>query len=130
MVGVGTSAGVAVILASLAGVLLWKKKAKKSVAWLALFAGLFGSYTVVGWLGAFATSRILGVGILTLIVIVGGVIFWHEAVKLNGHHQYRTPVIGFAVGVALTASFGGVQHAVQHGTTQLTSFVNQHTTGR
>ena len=130
MAGVGTSAGIAVILASLVAVCLWKKKGRKSVAWMALFAGLFGSYTVLGWIGTLATASILGVGILTLVLFVGGFIFFHEAVKNNGHHQYRTPFIGFAVGVALTASFGGVQHMVQHGTTQLTSIVNQHATGR
>lgn len=128
---VGTSAGIAVILAALTGICLWKlNKDRKSVAWLALFAGLFGSYTVLGWIGTLATGSIFGVGILTLIIIVGGFIFWHEAVKGNGYHRYRSPFVGFAVGVALTASFGGVQHMVQHGTVQLTSVINQHATGR
>lgn len=130
MVGVGTSAGIAVILASVVGVCLWKKKGKKSVAWLALLAGLFGSYTVLGWIAGLATASILGVGILTLILIVGGLIFWHEAVKLTGHHQYRTPIVGFAVGVALTATFGGVQHMVQNSTVQVTSFIHHTSAGR
>jgi hypothetical protein len=123
------AAGIGLILGGIVIICIWKDHGKKAPAWLALVAGMFLSLTVVGWLGGLAAMSILGVAITTVVLIFGGLVFWLEAVKNKKWHKYRTPVIGFAVGVALTASFGGVQHAVQQGTVNLTSVIT-HATGK
>ena len=122
-----TAGGIGLLLAGIVVICIWKDHGKKFPAWLALVAGAFGSFTVLGWLGGLATYSIVGVAITTVVLILGGLIFWLEAVKNKKWHKHRTPIIGFAVGVALTATFGGVQHVVQHSTTQVTTFVS-HTT--
>jgi len=124
-----TAGGIGLILAGIVAICIWKGHGKKLPAWLALFAGLFGSYTVLGWLGGIAADTVAGIAITTVVVILGGFLFWLEAVKDKGHHKWRTPIIAFAVGVALMAGNGGIQHAVQQGTVHLTSVV-QHSTGR
>jgi len=119
--------GIGLLLAGIVGICMWKNHGKKLPAWLALVAGMFGSVTVIGWLGGLADISIVGVAITTVVLILGGLVFWIEAVKAKGHHKYRTPIVGFLVGVALTASFGGVQHAVQQGTVHLTSVITRTT---
>lgn len=125
-----TAGGIGLLLAGIVGICIWKKHGKKFPAWLALLAGMFASVTVIGWLGGLATISIVGVAVTTVVLILGGLVFWLEAVKAKGHHPYRTPIIGFAVGVALTATFGGVQHVVQHSTVQVTTYMSRATNGR
>lgn len=123
----GPAAGAAVILTGILVIMLWKKAGKKAPAWIALAAGLCGSYIVVGYLGSLAAYTVYGVGVTALVVIFGGMIFWFEAVKGKKPHHVRTPVVAFALGVALMAGSSGVQHVVQHATTSVTDVVNQGT---
>jgi hypothetical protein len=119
--------GIGLLLVGLAGVLIWKDHAPKARAWLALVGGAFAAGTIVSWLGGMAYASIAGASIFLVILVVGGLVFWLEAIKGKKPHKVRTPVIGLAVGVALTASFGGVQHVVQQSTVNLTSVVSHHT---
>lgn len=130
MVGTLTSGAIGLLLAGICALKIWKKhNPKKPPGWLALFAGAFASATVLGWLGGLVDYSIAGVGILLFVLVLGGFLFWIEVIKKHEPHLWRTPLTAFAVGIALTASFGGVQHAVQNGTTHLTSVI-QHNTGR
>jgi hypothetical protein len=119
--------GFGLILAVIVGILIWKKHGKKSPAWLALFAGLFSAVAVVGWLGNMAIASFYGVGIMTAVLILGAVMFWIEVVKGKTPHIWRTPVFAFALGIALAATFGGIQHAVNNTTVHLTSVISKHT---
>lgn len=120
----GPAAGVAVILAGILAIMIWKGVGKKSVHWLALFTGLTGSYIVVGYLGSLATYKVYGTGVVTLVIIFGGLLFWLEVVKGKKPHKHRTPLTALALGVALMAGNGGVQHVVQHATTNGTRVVS------
>ena len=81
--------------------------------------------TVLGWLGGLVDISIVGIAITAVVLVLGGYLFWIEAVKKHKPHQWRTPIVGFAVGIALTATFGGVQHAVNQGTVHLTSVISR-----
>lgn len=124
-----TAGGIGLVLAAITAVAIWKahRKGKRGHGWLALLAGLFSSGTVVGIMSVFVppSTMVAGAGIFTVILAVGGFIFWHETVKGNDPHHIRTPVVGFLVGVALSAVFGGVHSAVGSTTTQVTSYVHQ-----
>jgi len=120
----GPAAGAAVILIGILAIMLWKKVGKKSPAWVALAAGLCGSYLVIGYLGSLAGYALAGVGITALIIILGGFVFYLEAIRGHRPHHIRTPLTGFILGVALMAGSGGVQNVVQHATTQVTNVVN------
>lgn len=122
-----TAGGIGLLLAGVVVVLIWKKHGKKPPGKLAFLAGLFASGTVLGWLGGWAFSTVAGTAITLIVLVIGGAIFWLEAVKGNGHHWHRTPAIAFAVGVALTATFGGVHSMVEHSSTQVTSFIHSGT---
>jgi len=120
----GPAAGAAVILAGILAIQLWKGVGKKSPHWIALFTGLAGSYIVVGWLGSLATYQVYGVGIIALVIIFGSFLFYLEVVKNKKPHKIRTPITAFVLGVALMAGNGGVQHVVQHATTNGTNVVS------
>jgi peptidoglycan/LPS O-acetylase OafA/YrhL len=124
-----TAGGVGLTLAAVAGICIWKKHAEKFAAWMALVAGLFASFTVISWLGSMAAMTVAGMAVTTVVVILGGLVFWLEVIKKKAPHRFRTPVVAFALGVALTATFGGVQNAVQHSTVQVTTFIHG-STGR
>jgi uncharacterized membrane protein YfcA len=130
MVGTLTSGAIGLLLAGICALKIWKKhNVQKPPGWLALLAGAFASATVLGWLGGLVDYSIAGVGILLFVLVLGGFLFWIEVIKKHHPHPWRTPLVAFAVGIALTATFGGVQHAVNNGTTHLTSVI-QHNTGR
>jgi hypothetical protein len=120
----GPAAGAAVILLGILAIMLWKGVGKKSPAWIALAAGLCGSYIVVGYLGGLSGYSLAGVGITALIVILGGFVFWLEAVRGHKPHHIRTPVTAFILGVALMSGSSAVQGAVSHATTSVTNVVN------
>lgn len=129
--GGGTTAGavtVAVFLAAVAVVLLWKKTAPRAVAYLALAAGLTGASVVAGWLGNLATMQIYGAGVLTLFVVVGGIILWHELVKGRNPHRIRTPLIAFAWGVAVMSGAGAAGNLAHTASNAITSGVDHVTT--
>lgn len=115
----GASATVFVVLGAWTVVDIWKhKKASKLVGWLALLTGLAGAGIVVAWLGALSYTKVLGVGIFTVLALVGLRICWHELVKGRDLHRFRTPIAAFVTGVALM-NVGGVlgnaaQSAHQH----------------
>lgn len=121
-----TAGGIGLLLAAAVITLIWKSKrqGKRSHGWLALFAGLFASYVVMSWLASFALTTVAGVSIFAFIIVVCGILFWHECVKNKDPHHIRTPVAAFALGVALVATFGGVRTFVGNATTQVTSVVH------
>jgi uncharacterized membrane protein YfcA len=130
MVGTLTSGAIGLLLAGICAVKIWKKhETAKPPGWLALLAGAFASATVLGWLGGLVDYSIAGVGILLFVLVIGGYLFYIEVMKKHKPHPWRTPLTAFVVGIALTATFGGVQHVVNHGTVNLTSVI-QHSTGR
>ena len=117
----------AVILAAIAGVLHWKRRAPRFVAWLLLFVGLGAAGVIVQYVGAFTKFSIYGVGVWTLVAIICGIVFFEEAIKRNGLHRARTPVVSVLLGVALV-SLGGtagtaIRHATQSSGTQLNKSV-------
>ena len=104
----------AVLLAAIAGTLHWKRKAQRLVNWLLLFVGVGAAGVITQFLGGFSGVSIYGVGVFTVVAIVAGITFWEEAVKRNGIHRVRTPIIAIAFGVALMGVGGTFGHAVQN----------------
>lgn len=126
----GPAAGAAVILLGIVAILAWKGvKGHKLLAWIALAAGLCGSYVVVGYLGSLATYSVYGVGVIALVIIFGTLIFWFEVIKSRKPHKTRTPAVAFALGVALMAGSSGVQHIAQHATNTVTTVVDRSVSG-
>lgn len=122
--------GIGLLLTGIVVILIWKGHGKRPPGKLALLAGLFASGTVLSWLGGLVAYSIVGVAVTTVVLALGGVVFWIEVVKDHKPHKWRTPIVAFLVGVALTASFGGVQQAVQQGTVHLTSVISRTNAGR
>jgi hypothetical protein len=105
----------AVILALIAGTLHWKKRVPRFVAFMLWLAGLGLSAVILKYVGGFTNISILGVGILTAVMIVSAIVFWEEAVKRNGLHRVRTPLIAVIFGVTLATAggaLGGLVHSV------------------
>ena len=130
----GASATVFVVLGAWTVVDIWKhKKASKLVGWLALFTGLAGAGIVVAWLGALSYTKVLGVGIFTVLALVGLRICWHELIKGRDLHRFRTPIAAFITGVALmnvTGIIGNAAHAAdQHVTTTVSNMTQSGTGG-
>ena len=131
MIGTLTTGAIGLLLAGICAVKIWKgHNAKKPPGWIALLAGAFASATVLGWLGGLVDYSIAGVGILLFVLVIGGYLFYIEVVRKHKPHHWRTPLTAFAVGIALTATFGGVQHAVNQGTVHVTSVISRTTGGR
>lgn len=109
----------AVILAAIAGTLHWKHRVPRFVAWLLVFVGVGAATVITSALGGFSGINIYGVGVFTIVAIVGGIVFWEEAVKRNGLHRVRTPIVAVAFGVALMGIGGtlgaNLQNAVKTG---------------
>lgn len=124
-----TEAGIGTLLLAAVITLIWKsnKKGKRHHGWLALLAGLFSATTVVGILSIVVSpsSMIFGAGAMTLIMVVTGIITWHETVKGRDPHHLRTPIAAFLLGASLATVFGGVRAGVSSTTTQVTSYVHQ-----
>ena len=117
----------AVILAAIAGTLHWKHRVPRIVNWLLLFVGVGAATVITQFFGGFSGISIYGVGVFTLMAIIGGILFWEEAVKRNGLHRVRTPIVAIAFGVALMGVGGtvgqGLHDAVQTGGTNINKAV-------
>jgi hypothetical protein len=124
-----TAGGIGLLLAGIVAILIWKDHGKRPPGRLALLAGMFSSGTVLSWLGGLVAYSIVGVAVTTVVLVLGGIVFYIEVIKNHKPHKWRTPLVAFAVGIALTASFGGVQHAVNQGTVHLTSVISRTTNG-
>jgi uncharacterized membrane protein YkvI len=118
----------AVILAAIAGTLHWKKKAPRFVAWLLLFVGLGAAGVIVQYAGAFTGASIYGVGIFTLIAIICGIVFYEEAIKRNGIHRARTPIVAVLLGVSLVSLGGTAGNAIRHATQSSGTQINKSVT--
>lgn len=107
----------AVILAAIAWPLHYKNKAPRFVAWLVLFVGVGAAAFITGIAGGFSAISIAGVGVFAVAAIVTGIFFFEEAIKANGYHRARTPVVALVLGVALMnigGSLGGnIRNAVE-----------------
>jgi len=122
----GTAATVFVVVGAITVVEVWKiKKASRSAGFLALIAGLAGAGIVVAWLGALSTTQIFGVGIFTVLALVGLRICWHELVKKRDLHRFRTPLVAFITGVALMNVGGVIGHAAQAADQHATNTVSR-----
>lgn len=105
----------AVILAAIAFTLHWKSKAPRFVAWLFFFVGLGAAGVIMRYAGTSIRGlSIYGVGIFTVIAIVCAIVFYEEAIKRNGLHRVRTPVIAVLLGVSLMSLGGTVGDALTH----------------
>ena len=105
----------AVILATIAGTLLWKKKAPRFVAWSLLFVGIGAAGVIMQYVGSTtATISIYGVGIFTIIAIFCAITFYVEVIKKDGHHKVRTPVVSVLLGVSLMSIGGTAGTALRH----------------
>lgn len=132
-VAAGTAATVFVVLGAITIVDIWKhKKASKLVGWMALLTGMAGAAIVVAWLGALSYTKVLGVGIFTVLALVGLRICWHELVKGRDLHRFRTPIAAFITGVALmnvTGVIGNAARSADQHVTNTVSRVTQSGTG-
>jgi hypothetical protein len=115
----------AVILAAIAGALHWKHRVPRFVAWVLLLVGVGVASTLTDWVGGFGGFTVYGVGLFTLIAIVTGIFFWEEAVKQNGLHRVRTPLIAVLFGVSLMSAGGAFFEVVQNALEATASNVNQ-----
>lgn len=119
----------AVILAAIAFTLHWKSKAPRFVAWLLFFVGLGAAGVIVKYVGSAVTGlSIYGVGIFTIIAIICGIVFYEEAIKRNGIHRVRTPVIAVLLGVSLMSLGGTVGNALRHASDSGGSQINKSVT--
>lgn len=123
----------AVILAAIAGALHWKKRVPRFVAWLLFLVGVGAATTITGLLGGFTGVSVYGVGFFTVVAIVTAIFFWEEAVKRNGIHRVRTPLIALTFGVALMSAggafFGAAQDLVTKTSTNVDRTVNANLNG-
>lgn len=103
----------AVILAAIAATLHWKKRVPRLVNWLLLLVGIGAASVITQFIGGFKHISIGGVGLFSLVAIVAGIAFWEEAIKRNGLHHVRTPIIALAFGVALMSAGGAVWNSLQ-----------------
>lgn len=102
----------ALFLAAFAAALHWKRRVPRLVAWVLLFVGIGAASVVLGWIPAIRGISILGVGIMGLLAIFLIVVFFEEAVKKNGLHRVRTPIVALALGVTLSAMGGTIGGAL------------------
>lgn len=124
----------AVILAAAAGTLIFYGRAPRLVAWLLLLVGIGATKEVTGFLGGFSNIAIYGVGIFSVLAVVGCIAFWNEGVKKHRWHRVRTPIISVAFGVALMSAGGGawanLQSMVQSGTSNVDRAVTNNLNGK
>lgn len=114
----------AVILAAIAGALHWKERVPRVVAWLAFLVGVGAATTITGALGGLTAMSFFGVGLITVIAIVSAIFFWEEAVKRNGMHRVRTPIVAAVFGIALMSAGGGLFITLQEAVQQASSGVD------
>lgn len=103
-----------VILLAIAGALHYKHRVPRLVNWLLLIASIGAAAQIVGYFGAFKGTSIYGVGIFSVLAIVGLIFFWEEAVKRNGIHRVRTPIVAVITGVSIMSAGGTFWHDVQN----------------
>lgn len=113
----------AVILIAIAVALHYKQRVPRFVAWLVAIAGTGAATTIVGWLGGLGAVTFYGVGLFTIAAVISGIFFWEEAVKRNGIHRVRTPLVALLFGVSVMSAGGaffvGVQNVIHQSTTHL-----------
>lgn len=108
-----------VILASIAVALLWKGKLKRFSCCLLLLAGTGLTSVVGGLVGGFAGASLFGVGIFSIIAVVGSIFFWTEVVMKNdpdgqpAFREKRTPIVSVVTGIAVMAASGSLWAALQ-----------------
>lgn len=99
--------GFALALLVIAGLMIWKRRAPRVVAWLLLFAGIGLSGLVISITGPVAFS-FGGASLATAIVIGLGYLFYEEVIKKNKPHKIRTAMVAFSLGVLLVGLGGSV----------------------
>lgn len=114
----------AVLLAAIAVALHMKSRVPRVVAWLAFLVGVGAATTITGYLGGFTAMSLFGVGIISVIAIISAIFFWEEAVKRNGMHRVRTPLVAVIFGVALMSAGGGFFNTLQNAVQQASSSVD------
>lgn len=115
----------AVILAAIGGTLHWKRRVPRFVAWLMFLVGVGAATTIYGHLGGVTGMQLFGVGLVTVVAIAAAITFWEEAVKGNGLHRVRTPIIAVVFGVTLMSAGGGLFATVQQVVHGVSSSVDQ-----
>lgn len=120
-----------IILAVIAGTLLWKGKLKRSSCCLLLLAGSGIASAVAG---VFAGFSLLGVGIFSLAAVIGSIFFWEEVVRktnakgVEAFHPKRTPIVSVLTGIAIMGASGSLwavlQNVVQTSGSQVDQTVN------
>ena len=108
------SIATAVILAAIAATLHWKHRVPRLVCWLLLFVGVGAANMITGSPGGLSNISVLGVGIFTVVALFTGITFWEEAVKRNGMHRVRTPLVAVALGVSLMGVGGTIGSALSN----------------
>jgi hypothetical protein len=104
----------AVLLAAIAVALHMKHRVPRIVAWLLFLVGVGAAATITGLVGGFSGISLFGVGVFTVGAIVTAIFFWEEAVRSNGLHRVRTPLIALAFGVCLMSAGGAFFAALQN----------------
>lgn len=107
------SLAAAVIVAVIAATLHWKHKVPRFVAWLLLVVGLGAAQAIAGFFGGLGSMTVGGVAIFTILAIFGLIAFYEEAVKSNGLHRIRTPIIAVLTGVSVMTAGGATFVAIQ-----------------
>lgn len=123
--------GVGVLLALVAFILIRHNakhgmKAYRTASILALLSGLCLSGSIVGYLGSITSMSIGGVGVVLAVVVVGGLDFI-IMMRGWGHHPMWTPIIGFAVGIAVALAPGAIGAIGHHAQTGVVNTVDKGT---
>lgn len=123
-----------VILAVIAVALLMKGKLKRFSCCLLLLAGTGLTSTVSGMVGGFVGASLFGVGIFSIIAVVGSIFFWTEVVMKTtttgepAFHEKRSPIVSVVTGIAVMAASGSLwgvlQNVLQSTGTQVDQTVN------
>lgn len=123
----------AVLLAAIAVALHMKNRVPRVVAWLAFLVGVGAATTITGYIGGFTAMSLFGVGVVSVVAIISAIFFWEEAVKRNGMHRVRTPLVAVIFGVALMSAGGGffttLQAAVQQASTSVDDTIQANLNG-
>lgn len=115
----------AVILLAIAIPLHLKGRVPRFVCWLLLFVGLGAAAFATKILGGFTQISIAGVGVFAVVALVSGIYFWEEAVKKNGLHRVRSPLIAAVFGIALMNVGGSIGANIQNAFETTGTNINQ-----
>lgn len=98
----------AAVLLAAAFALQWKHKAQRTVAVLALLAGIGFVIPVSGWLTTITGTSIAGIAIGLPLTIFLAVVWYHEIHPKNGTpKRWFTPLVGFILPALLVTTLGG-----------------------